>query len=90
MVALLMAMLVRVRLGAVNCLVDSVLMEMNGLDVVLVIVCMVQLVVSVVIGVVLGVVMVIVVGRLFIRVVLKIVMRIVVDWLIMGVMIDNL
>ena len=66
MVALLMAMLVRVRLGAVNCLVDSVLMEMNGLDVVLVIEGVVQLVVSVVIGMVLcvvvGIVMVVMVG----------------------------
>ena len=41
MVALLMAMLVRVRLGAVNCLVDSVLMEVDWLNVVLVVVGMV-------------------------------------------------
>ena len=41
MVALLMAMLVRVRLGAVNCLVDGVLMEVDWLNVVLVVVGMV-------------------------------------------------
>ena len=48
------------RLGAVNCFVDSVLMEVNGLDVVLVIVGVVQLVVSVMVGVVLSIMMVVV------------------------------
>ena len=61
-VTFLVPVFVRVRLGAVNSVEDGMLVEVNGLDVMLVIVGVVQFMVSVVIGVVLDVVVGIVVG----------------------------
>ena len=61
-VTFLVPVFVRVRLGVVNSVEDVMLVEVNGLDVMLVIVGVVQFMVSVVIGVVLDVVVGIVVG----------------------------
>ena len=83
MVALLVTMTVGVGLGAVNCLVDGVLMEVDGLDVMLVIVGVVQFVVSVMIGVVLGVVMVVVVGVVVSRLVVGVRPRML--WLVVAI-----